>query len=53
MESLVDEVELDQKLLFGSLSAGGITNKRKLAASEKRTDAVYTVWPEVKTPSEV
>ena len=50
---LVNKVELNQKLLLGSLIAGGITNKRKLAAWEKMTDAVNSVWSEERTLSGV
>ena len=53
MEMLVNKVELNQKLLLGSLIAGGITNKRKLAAWEKMTDAVNSVWSEERTLSGV
>ena len=53
METLVNEVESNQKIIFGSLSAGGVTNKRKIAAWENVTDAVNSVGSEVRTPSEV
>ena len=53
METLVNEVESNQKIIFGSLSAGGVTNKRKIAAWENVTDAVNSVGSEVRTLSEI
>jgi hypothetical protein len=44
---------VNQKILFSSLSARGITNKRKIAAWENVTDAVHSVGSEVRTLSEV
>ena len=41
--TLINKVQLNQKLLIASLSAEGITNKRTLAAWEKVTDAVHLV----------
>ena len=51
MKMLVNEVEFNQDILLGSLSAGGISNKRKLAAWEKVTDAVSSVGLKERTLS--
>ncbi len=53
LEVLVDEVESNQQILFSSLTAGGITNKRKNAAWEKVTDAVNSVGSEERTVPEI
>ena len=53
METLVNEVDSKQKIIFGSLNAGGITNKKKIVAWENVTDAVNSVGSEMRTVSEV
>nr|XP_055063042.1 nuclear apoptosis-inducing factor 1-like [Misgurnus anguillicaudatus] len=53
MEVLVNEVESNQHILFGSLSAGGITNKRKHSVWEHVTSAVNSVGSEERTVPEI
>ncbi|KAK2878655.1 hypothetical protein Q8A67_019446 [Cirrhinus molitorella] len=53
LEVLVDEVESNQQILFSSLTAGGITNKRKNATWEKVTSAVNSVGSEERTVPEI
>ncbi|XP_073714172.1 polymeric immunoglobulin receptor-like [Misgurnus anguillicaudatus] len=53
MEVLVDEVESNQHRSFGSLSVGGITNKRKHSVWEHVTSAVNSVGSEERTVPEI
>lgn len=52
IEVLVEEVEVNKNILFGTLNAG-VTNKRKTSAWDKVTTAVNAVGSEERTQSEV